>query len=92
MSSASAGTDPRHSQSVHSREAVIREVLEGCGRCDTPYSYGAAPDSETGRQLVFFDLPRLSVLQFNVSTEEVSDRAGLVAKIRRAITERADTN
>jgi len=47
-------------------------------------------DAETNRQVVFFDLPRLSALQFNVSTEEVSDRAGLVAKIRRAITERAE--
>ena len=71
---------------------VIREALEECGRSDTPYSYGAVPDTVTNQQVVFFDLPRLSPLQFNVSTEEVTDRTGLVAKIRRAITEREKTN
>jgi hypothetical protein len=67
---------------------VIRAAIERVGRDDTPYTYGAAPDHDTGEQIIYFDLPRVSPLQFNVSVKGIAGREELVERIERAILER----
>ena len=70
------------------REAfgVIRAAVERLGRDDTAYNYGAALDPTTGGQIINFDLPRVSPLQFNITTAGASGRVELIERIR--ITDR----
>ena len=63
---------------------------QGWRRSDTPYSYGAVSDQPTGEQLVFFDLPRISPLQFNIPTVGITDRRQLIERIKAAIAERLE--
>lgn len=67
---------------------VITAALEALGRTDTPFSYGVVRDQTAGAQIVFFDLPRVSPLQFNISTEGVGTRPQLIERICAAILER----
>lgn len=67
---------------------VIRAAIWNLNRDDTPYTYGAAIDPETNHQIVYFDLPRVSPLQFNISTAGAQNRAELVERIVRAIRSR----
>ncbi len=68
--------------------AFITAAIKELGRADTPYSVGVADEQVTGGQIVFFDLPRVSPLQFNVTTNDVSGRQQLIDKIKAAIVER----
>ena len=68
--------------------AVITAVLEELGRSDTPYSYGVAFDRETSEQILYFDLPRVSPLQFNIKVGGVTTRRQLKERIKAAIVER----
>ena len=67
---------------------VIRLAVWRLGRDDTPYTYGAAIDPETGQQIIYFDLPRVSPLQFNISTEGATEREEVVERIVRAVRSR----
>ncbi len=67
---------------------VITAALKELGRSDTPYAVGVVDDQATGGQIVFFDLPRISPLQFNVTTDDVSGRQQLIDKIKAEIVER----
>ena len=69
---------------------VIKAALDELGRTDEPYSYGAVHDGESPQQILYFDLPRVSPLQFNIFASENSDRAQLIAKIKSAITQRLE--
>ena len=68
--------------------AVISAAIKELGRSDTPYSVGVVDDQAAGGQIVFFDLPRVSPLQFNITTKDVSGRQQLTDKIKSAIVER----
>lgn len=69
---------------------VIKAALDELGRADTPFSYGVVGERTAGAQIVFFDLPRVSPLQFNISTEGVGTRRQLIRKIGAAILERLE--
>lgn len=69
---------------------VIKAALDALGRSDTPFSYGVVTDQTAGAQIVFFDLPRVSPLQFNIPTIGVDTRRGLVDRIKAAILERLE--
>ncbi len=68
--------------------AVITAAIKELGRSDTPYYYGVVDDQGAGGQIIFFDLPRVSTLQFNVTKSDVSGRQQLIDKIKAAIVER----
>ena len=68
--------------------AVTTAALKKLGRSDTPYAVGVVAHQAAGGQVVCFDLPRVSPLQFNVMTKEVSRRQQLIDKIKSAIGER----
>ena len=67
---------------------VIRAAIWSLERDDTPYTYGAAIDPETGEQIIYFDLPRVSPLQFNISTKGATVREEVVERIVRMIRSR----
>lgn len=72
--------------------AVITAVLDELGRSDTPYSYGVAFDRETSEQILYFDLPRVSPLQFNINLRGITTREQLIERIKAAIVERLEVD
>lgn len=71
---------------------VIKAAIDELGRSDTPFSYGAVFDPPTGGQILFFDLPRVSPLQFNIPTIGITDRRQLVERVKAAIAERLESD
>ncbi len=68
---------------------VIREAVAELGRTDTPFSYGVVEEEgHAGGQIVFFDLPRISPLQFNLRTDGGDTRRQVVGRIKAAVVER----
>ncbi|MDQ3688334.1 MAG: hypothetical protein M3430_22450 [Acidobacteriota bacterium] len=68
---------------------VIREAVAELGRTDTPFSYGVVDEEgAAGGQIVFFDLPRVSPLQFNLLTDGLSSRRQTVDRIKAMILQR----
>ncbi len=67
---------------------VITASLDALGRGDTPFSYGVVRDQDSGGQVVFFDLPRVSPLQFNLRTDGVDTRRRVVDRIKALIVQR----
>ena len=72
--------------------AVITAVLKELGRSDTPYSYGVAVDRETAEQILYFDLPRVSPLQFNINLGGITTREQLIKRVKEAIVERLEVD
>ena len=70
--------------------AVITAALAIFGRTDTPFNYGVVPDPQGKGQIIYFDLPRISPLQFNVRTGGITERQQLIKMITAAITERME--
>ncbi len=71
---------------------VITASLDALGRADPPFSYGVVRDQTAEAQIVYFDLPRVSPLQFNISTEGVGTRRQMVERIGAAILERLESD
>lgn len=69
---------------------VITAVLNELGRSDTPYSYGVAVERETSEQILYFDLPRVSPLQFNIKLGGITMREQLIERVKEAIVERLE--
>ena len=69
---------------------VITAALATLGRTDTPLSYGVVPDPEGEGQIIYFDLPRLSPLQFNIRSGGITQRQQLIERITAAIAERLE--
>ncbi len=67
---------------------VINAAIKELGRTDTPYAVGVVDDQAADGQIVFFDLPRVSPLQFNITTDDVSGQQQLIDKIKAEIVER----
>ncbi len=68
---------------------VIRGAVAELGRTDIPFSYGVVEEAEVaGGQIVFFDLPRVSPLQFNLRTDGADSRRQVVDRIKALILER----
>lgn len=67
---------------------VVTAVLNELGRSDTPYSYGVAVDRETAEQILYFDLPRVSPLQFNIKIGSLTTQKQLLERVKEAIMER----
>ena len=67
---------------------VVREAVGKLGRSDIPFSYGVVRDQDSGGQIVYFDLPRISPLQFNLRTEGLGSRRQIVDRIKAMIVER----
>jgi len=70
--------------------AVIEAAITEMGRSDMPYSFRVVTDQIAGGQIVFFDLQRVSPLQFNVTTGGIAGRQQLVERIKAAIVERVE--
>ncbi len=68
--------------------SVVGEALSVLGREDGVFSFGVVDDQESGGQLIYFDLPRLSPLQFNVSIPPDTSREQTVELIHRSISAR----
>ncbi len=64
---------------------LIREAVEELGRSDTPFSYGVVSDETAGGQIIYFDLPRVSPLQFNLRTAGLDSRRQIVDRIKALI-------
>lgn len=62
------------------------------GSRDTPFAYGVVPDPTARGQILYFDLPRLSPLQFNIPTDGITDRRQLIEKIKAAIRQRMESD
>ena len=71
---------------------MITAVLHELGRSDTPYSYGVTFDRETSEQILYFDLPRVSPLQFNINLGGITTREQLLEHIKAAIMERLEVD
>ena len=71
---------------------LIKAALAELGRADEPYSYGAAHDQETQQQIIYFDLPRISQLQFNIYVKTNAKRPQNIEQLRSAITERLEVD
>ncbi len=71
---------------------VVTVVLNELGRSDTPYSYGIAVDRETAEQILYFDLPRVSPLQFNIRLGGITEREQLIERVKEAIVERLEVD
>lgn len=67
---------------------VIREAVAELGRSDTPFAYGAVNDETAGGQILYFDLPRVSPLQFNIRTAGAATRRQVVEKISAEVAAR----
>lgn len=68
---------------------LIKEALLALEREDNVYHYGVANDAESGQQVVYFDVPRISPLQFNTYvTPELETRENVIAALRSAINRR----
>ena len=72
--------------------ALLTAVLKELGRSDTPYSYGIAFDRETSEQILYFDLPRVSPLQFNIKVGGITTREQLIERVAAAIIERLEVD
>ena len=72
--------------------AVIKAAIDELNRSDMPFSYGAVYVQEKSNQIVFFDLPRISPLQFNIPTVGITGRQQLIDKIKAAISERLEND
>lgn len=73
-------------------EAIIQAAVASVGRRDTPFSFGVVPGRTQHEQLVYFDLPRLSPLQFNISTDGITTRQQLIEQIKAAILQRLESD
>ncbi len=71
---------------------VIKAAIDELGRSDTPFSYGVVPDQTPNTQIVFFDLPHISPLQFNIPTVGITDRQRLIGRVKAAIAERLESD
>lgn len=71
---------------------VIKAAINELGRSDIPFSYGAVFDQPTEKQIVFFDLPRISPLQFNIPIVGITDRQQLIERVKVAIVERLESD
>ena len=71
---------------------LVREALADLNRDDVSvYHHGVAVDEERGLQVVYFDIPKISVLQFNIYvTPEITSRNDLLMIISGAINKRLD--
>ncbi|MGB9179581.1 MAG: hypothetical protein WCB68_10095 [Pyrinomonadaceae bacterium] len=69
---------------------LIKAALGEMSRADDPYHYGVVQDTETGQQIVYFDLPRVSPLQFNIRLALTSTREEMVRGIKAEIARRLD--
>ena len=72
--------------------ALLTAVLHELGRSDTPYSYGVAFDRATSEQILYFDLPRVSPLQFNIKVGGITTREQLIERVAAAIIERLEVD
>ncbi len=79
---------------IEDKDDVLRmvgEALSELGRDDGIYSYGVVDESlESGRQLIYFDLPRISPLQFNIRLDHGLSRDKAIAFVKEAIKRRLD--
>lgn len=70
---------------------LIKLALAALGRMDEPYNYGIAEDKSSGRHILYFDLPYVSPLQFNIEFDGVNlSRESLIEIIKQAIKRRLE--
>jgi hypothetical protein len=86
----------RGSSNITSREEVytlIKAALAEIPRYDEPVSYGVADDVGTEWRIIFFDLPRVSPLQFNVPFQARGAHEQEVTRlIKEAVVARLDVS
>ena len=70
-------------------KALICKALEQVGRSDSAYNYGIVFDDRTMNWVIYFDIPRISPLQFNLTlSSHISSESALVEQIRDEISRR----
>ncbi len=67
---------------------LIKTALATLGRTDEPYSYGAVQDQDHTQHILYFDLPHISPLQFNITVASDMSRESVVEIISQAIKRR----
>jgi hypothetical protein len=67
---------------------LIKAALAELLRYDEPYSYGIAEDAGTDNLIVYFDLPRVSPLQFNVTVPRDVSPEAVTSRIKQTIEKR----
>ena len=81
-------------QQLYSKAEVYRLIklaLAPLGRTDEPHNYGIARDRSSGRLIIYFDLPYVSPLQFNIEFDGRDiGREALLALIGQAIKRRLE--
>lgn len=80
----------QHVQNNDEAYELIKAALLELSRHDDPYRYGIVRDRDTGQQIIYFDLPRVSPLQFNVPFTPGESRKGIVRVIKAEIGRRLD--
>ncbi len=71
---------------------IVGEALSMLRREDGIFSYGVVEDQANGGQLIYFDLPRVSPLQFNIKLGRGQNRAQAVALVKEAIQSRLESD
>lgn len=71
---------------------VVKAAVAALGRSDEPYSFGVAEDREAGRHIIYFDLPRISPLQFNVYYESGTAAEAIVDLVTEKIRQRLESS
>ena len=67
---------------------LIKAALAELPRYDEPYSYGIAAAAGTDNLIVYFDLPRVSPLQFNVTVPHDASPEVMTSRIKQTIEQR----
>jgi hypothetical protein len=70
---------------------IVKAAVSALGRSDEPYSFGVAEDSEAGRHIIYFDLPRISPLQFNVYFDNDLGHEVIVDLVTQKIKQRLES-
>lgn len=96
MSSSEDSSSSRASAlDVISKEEVynlIKAALAELPRYDEPYSFGIAEDVGTDNLVIYFDLPRVSPLQFNITVPHDASHEAVTSRIKQTIEQRLKIN
>ncbi len=69
---------------------LIKTALATLGRTNEPYNDGAVQHQDPAQHLIYFDLPHISPLQFNITVASDMTREALVEIISKTIKRRID--
>jgi hypothetical protein len=92
MSNSSSSGSPLKRISQEEVYNLIKAALAEFPRYDEPHSYGIAEDVGTNDLVIYFDLPRVLPLQFNISVPYNSSPEVITSHIKQTIEGRLKIN